>query len=114
MTRTHGWIAGAALTLVLVAGATLAAAAGASKSTGGSIAAVASGGRENGKFKMSVSGPASARVNKIGIRAHKLDRTPDVNGDKPTYHVFLIRQDGSEAVDFGGMRVGKLGNALYI
>ncbi len=81
----------------------------------GKMTPTATSGTEHGRFRMMVMDAGNgAHVERIEAAARGLDVSGATAANPPSFHVFLVKSDGSGAADFGAMRVNRRGNAMFI
>lgn len=80
---------------------------------GGKLAPVTAGGPEKGKCHISIIAKGSKRAYRLTLHAYKLDRTKDVSGAMPEFHVWLVRRDGEREADFGKLPTNKFGHGYF-
>jgi hypothetical protein len=81
----------------------------------GRMAPVAQSGVEHGAFRMKVINRGNgAHAERIEATARRLNVSGATAQNPPSFHVFLVKSDGSGAADFGAMRVNRRGNAGFI
>ena len=109
------------LAAALVAVASLAAAVGSAEArtihlnnVQGRMTPVAQGGSEHGVFRMKVHDRRGTQVERIEASARGLNTTGASRQNPPSFHVFLVKQDGTGAADFGAMRVNLRGNGQFL
>jgi hypothetical protein len=99
----------------LVAAATFAAVAEARtlhlRNVHGRLTPVVQDDTEHGLFRMKrLRGRGDTQAERIEAFARGLD----MSGDAPSFHVFLVKSDGTGAADFGAMRVNRRGNGAFL
>jgi hypothetical protein len=54
-----------------------------------------------------------AHAERVEATARRLNVSGATAANPPSFHVFLVKSDGSGAADFGAMRVNRRGNAAF-
>lgn len=108
------WIAAFAVAATLCVGGAVANARATITGTRGQLHATTRGGSEAGRYKMFEISRSRATADRIEADARGLNVAGSTRGNRPAFHVFLIKSDGSAAADFGAMRVNRQGNAAFV
>jgi hypothetical protein len=108
------WIAVVTVAAALCAGATVANARATITGTRGQLSPTASNGTEAGRYRLVEISRSRATADRIETQARGLNVSGATRGNRPAFHVFLIKSDGSAAADFGAMRVNRQGNAAFV
>jgi hypothetical protein len=111
---SRNWITTVAVAATLCAGATVANARATITGTRGQLNPTARNGSETGRYKLTEITRSRAFADRIEAEARGLNVAGATRGNRPAFHVFLIKSDGSAAADFGAMRVNRRGNAAFL
>lgn len=111
---TRTWIGAAAVVATLCIGATAAGARATITGTRGRLSPATQGGTESGRYRMFEISRSRALADRIEAQARGLNVSGATRGNRPAFHVFLVKSDGTGAADFGAMRVNRRGNAAFV
>lgn len=108
------WISAVTVAAALCAGASVANARATITGTRGRLSPATQGGSESGRYKMFEISRSRATADRIETEARGLNVSGATRGNRPAFHVFLIKSDGTGAADFGAMRVNRQGKAAFV